>query len=86
MPAVMTILEFLMESGQRLFTYRINPDKITKIKQTIVSLSPIKNFLEEKGFLIESNLNPNLKYSTAPNFDLVARKQESNYPSYYPRI
>jgi CheY-like chemotaxis protein/Zn finger protein HypA/HybF involved in hydrogenase expression len=59
-----------------LFTYRINPDKITRIKQTIVSLSPIKNFLEEKGFLIESNVNPSLKYTTATKFDLVARSQD----------
>ena len=59
-----------------LFTYRINPDKITKVKQTIISLSSIKNFLEEKGFLVQSNVNTNLKYTTATNFDLVARNQD----------
>jgi CheY-like chemotaxis protein len=59
-----------------LFTYRINPDKITKIKQTIVSLSSIKNFLEEKGFLIQSEVSPSLKYTTATKFDLVAQKQD----------
>jgi CheY-like chemotaxis protein/Zn finger protein HypA/HybF involved in hydrogenase expression len=59
-----------------LFTYRINPDKITKVKQTIVSLSSIKSFLEEKGFSVQSNVNPNLKYTIATNFDLVARNQD----------
>ncbi len=59
-----------------LFTYRINPDKISKIKQHIVSLSSIKNFLEEKGFLAQSNTNPGVKYTTATNFELVAQKQD----------
>jgi CheY-like chemotaxis protein len=57
-----------------LYTYRINPNKIAKIKQNIVSLLSIKNFLEEKGFLVQPNTNPSLKYTIATNFDLVAQK------------
>ena len=44
-----------MGAGTQIYNYEINPEKLEEIKQNIISLSPIEDFLRGKGFEVKSD-------------------------------
>ncbi len=69
-------LNFSISEGKwtQLYSYQVMQDKLDKIKQSIISLTSLEEFLLERGFLTDS-VNTNLKYAlTSGYIDLVARR------------
>jgi DNA-binding NarL/FixJ family response regulator len=65
-------------SWAQTYSYEINPDKLEEIKQNIISLSPIEDFLHGKGFevkLDEAISGHSQQQQHAAQFDLIAEKK-----------
>lgn len=62
-------------SWTQIYNYEINPEKLEEIKQNIISLSPIEEFLLGKGF--EVKLDETISVDSQPigPFDLIAEKK-----------
>jgi DNA-binding NarL/FixJ family response regulator len=61
----------------QLHSYQVIQDKLGKIKQSIISLTSLEEFLLERGFKTDSNVNTNLKFAlTSGYIDLVARRED----------
>lgn len=62
-------------SWTQIYNYEINPEKLEEIKQNIISLSPIEDFLRGKGFEVKlDEAIPGRSQPVGP-FDLVAEKK-----------
>jgi CheY-like chemotaxis protein/Zn finger protein HypA/HybF involved in hydrogenase expression len=60
----------------QLFNYTLNLSRIAELKQEILSLESIRDFLVEKGFDAHLDHQIEIKNQTCGPFDLVARKQD----------
>jgi hypothetical protein len=63
-------------SWAQTYSYEINPDKLEEIKQNIISLSPIEDFLRGKGFEVKLDeaISGHSQQQHGGQFDLIAEK------------
>jgi DNA-binding NarL/FixJ family response regulator len=61
----------------QMYDYDINPEKIADIKQNIISLSPIEQFLRDKGYkiMVEEMIKVEFGSESYGPFDLIAEKE-----------
>jgi DNA-binding NarL/FixJ family response regulator len=62
-------------SWDQMYNYEISSEKIGEIKQDIISLSPIEQFLREKGFEIGLDESITFESQSYGPFDLVAKRK-----------
>jgi len=62
-------------SWTQIYNYEINPEKLEEIKQNIISLSPIEEFLLGKGFEVKLDESISVNSQPVGPFDLIAEKK-----------